>query len=262
MSCVCSRTWALFVSFLILTHPKHILHVLKLLFPQPEGLETHFKKKTKTKPNKWKLGFQPNQSTLEAQTIKIRWEVMRPANAASIAVVPPPPLAAWRNKRRVCQHSTFSWAQKYSHVLRKTGLFWQELPETKRFIHARKTDSSIYKKPSQQLPSQLLRAVQIKGTKRFFWKPPLSPAASRQLSCISRQGPPSWSKCPWPEVRHPAVPRKPTLMVHTHTCLPLHSSSCTSQPIAFLLKTASSCPAHAAGTAAGIGCRRASAACT
>jgi len=41
-----------------------------------------------------KLGFQPNQSTLEAETIKITRKVMRAANIAHITVVPPPPPAA------------------------------------------------------------------------------------------------------------------------------------------------------------------------
>lgn len=32
---------------------------------------------------------------------------MRDANAASVAVVPPPPLAAWRDKQWVCQALSF-----------------------------------------------------------------------------------------------------------------------------------------------------------
>lgn len=42
----CSPSRALFVPFLILAHPKH---VFKLLLPQPQELETCFKKKKKTK---------------------------------------------------------------------------------------------------------------------------------------------------------------------------------------------------------------------
>lgn len=198
-----SPSRALFVSFLILAHPKH---VFKLLLPQPQELETCFKKKEKKEKKPIKLGFQPNQSTLEAGTIKITREVLRAASAANVAVVPPPPLAAWRDKHR---HSAFSRAQRHSHVLRKTGLFWQELPESKRFIHVRKTDFSIYNKPAQRLPAQLLRAVQGKGTKRFFGSLSVLCLPPGNCPIFSQQDPPSWNKSPWLEIRHPMTPRGP-----------------------------------------------------
>lgn len=91
-------------------------------------------------------------------------------------------------------------------MLRKTGLFWQELPGSKRFIHARKTDSSIYNKPAQRLPAQLLRAVQGKGTKRFFGSLSVLHLPPGNCPIFSQQDPPSWNKCPWPEIRHPMTP--------------------------------------------------------
>lgn len=71
-------------------------------------------KKNKTKPNKWKLGFQPNQSTLEAQTIKIRWEVMRPANCSCA------PTTSSCLKRQALSLSGI----QLSHEPRNTHMFW------------------------------------------------------------------------------------------------------------------------------------------